>query len=104
MRLIYALLLGTLVLTRPALAQAPMPQPGPELKKLDYFAGSWSSAGDLKPGPMGPGGKMTASEKGDWMEGGFFLVLHSTYSGGGMGSGSGLAIMGYDPLEKVYTY
>ncbi len=31
--------------------------PGPELKKLDYFVGNWTSEGDAKPGPMGPAAK-----------------------------------------------
>jgi hypothetical protein len=38
------------------------------------------------------------------MEGGFFLVIHSQFTGAGMGNGTGLAFMGYDPQEKVYTY
>jgi len=47
-----------------ALAQAPSgpPKPGPEHQKLAYFAGKWSSEGDVKPGPFGPGGKVTFTE------------------------------------------
>jgi hypothetical protein len=44
-------------------SQMPMPKPGAELKKLDYFVGTWTMDGDLKPGPMGPGGKMTGTER-----------------------------------------
>ncbi len=82
---------------------AQMPSPAPELKKLDYFVGAWTDDADMKPGPMGPGGKMTMTEKNDWMPGGFFLVLHTSFNAD-MGSGSGIAFMGYDPDAKQYTY
>ena len=38
------------------------------------------------------------------MDGGYFVVIHSRFSGGGMPTGTGTAFMGYDPQEKVYTY
>jgi hypothetical protein len=86
-----------------ARAQMDMPKPGPELKKLDYFAGSWTTVGDMKPGPMGPGGEWTQSEHDEWMEGGYFLVLHSQFKGA-MGRGTSVAYMGYDTNDKMYTY
>lgn len=85
------------------MAQMPIPKPAPELSKLDYFAGDWISDGDMKPGPMGPGGKISSTDEAHWMEGKFFLVIHSKF-GGAMGSGTGISIMGYDPEHKVYTY
>ena len=95
------LLLATLC----AAAQNPpaMPKPGPEQKNLGYFAGNWKTTGDLKPGPMGPGGKFTGNERIEWMPGGFFLVSHTQVSGS-MGKETSLAIYGYDPDKKVYTY
>jgi Protein of unknown function (DUF1579) len=84
-------------------AQMEMPKPGAEYKKLDVFAGSWTLDGDLKPGAMGPGGKMTESEKCEWMDGGFFLVCHTDFKSG-MGDGVGLAVMGYSNENKSYTY
>jgi len=86
-----------------AQAQPQKPTPGPEVKKLDYFAGNWKSEGDMKPGPIGPGGKFSATEQNEWMPGGFFLLSHADESGP-MGNGKGLAIFGYDADEKVYTY
>ncbi len=86
-----------------AQTQPQMPTPGPELKKLDYFAGNWKSDGDMKPSPFGPGGKFSATEQNEWMTGGFFLLSHADESTP-MGSGKGLAIFGYDTNEKVYTY
>ena len=98
------LVLGTLLAATFAFAQLEMPKPGPEHKKLDYFVGHWTSDGDMKPGPMGPGGKFTMEENSEWMDGGYFVVIHSKYSGGGMPSGTGIAFMGYDTNDKMYTY
>jgi Protein of unknown function (DUF1579) len=82
---------------------AQMPSPAPELKKLDFLVGTWNDQGDMKASPMGPGGKMTMTEKNDWMPGGFFLTLHTNFTSE-MGSGSGMAFMGYDADNKQYTY
>jgi hypothetical protein len=98
------LLLGVLLAATAAFAQMDIPKPGPEVKKLDYFVGHWTSEGNVKPGPMGPGGKFRMEEHSAWMDGGYFVVIHSKFSGGGMPSGTGTAYMGYDPQEKVYTY
>src|SRR5215469_2174821 len=99
--MLWAVLAGFGVLAR---AQMEMPKPGPELKKLDYFAGNWKIDADLKPGPMGPGGKMTGTDAMEWMPGGFFLVNHSKFEGAGMGPGSSTAVFGYDTDKKAYTY
>ncbi|MGO9862440.1 MAG: DUF1579 family protein [Terriglobales bacterium] len=98
------LLLGSLLLAAAAFAQMEPMKPGPEQQKLNYFVGNWTSEGDLKPGPMGPGGKVTSNDDNQWMDGGFFVVFHATFKITGMGGGTGLAFMGYDPQEKVYTY
>ncbi len=100
----FAIVISTLLLVGVAFAQMGPPQPAPELKKLDYFSGSWNSAGEGKPGPMGPGGKFTEAGNGHWMDGTFFLVINSDFDGGAMGTSKGIAYMGYDPQEKVYTY
>jgi hypothetical protein len=98
--LIVAVWLG---LAAVAAAQMEMPKPGPEQKKIDYFAGAWALDGDIKPGAMGPGGKVAENEKCEWMDGGFFLVckvdIKST-----MGNGTGMSIMGYSTDDKTYTY
>ena len=99
--LLLCMLLGATLI---ASAQMPMPKPAPELKQLDWMVGKWTLDGDAKPGPMGPGGKMTMTEEVHWMQGGFFLVSHSKFSGAGMGDGSGISIMGYDSDAKKYTY
>jgi len=93
-----------LTLSAAAVAQSEPPKPGPEHKKLDAFAGTWTLEGDIKAGAMGQGGKMTEHEKCEWMEGGFFLVCRSDFKSESMGSGSGISVMGYSSDDKVYTY
>jgi len=95
---------AVLILAVFASGQMQMPKPGPEHKKLDMFAGSWTLDGDLKPGPMGPGGKVTEKETCEWMEGGFYLVCHVKFTSAVMGNGSGLSLMGYSADDKAYTY
>lgn len=93
-----------LMLASVAVAQVPqMPKPGPEIKRLQYFVGTWKAEYELKPGPMGPGGKVTAVDQSHWMPGGFFVETR-TAGNGVMGVLKGLAIMGYDPVAKTYTY
>jgi len=93
-------LLGIALLGR---GQMEIPTPAPELKKLDYFVGTWTAEGDIKPGPMGPGGKFKGTNHVKWMDGAFFLVTDSEFNGA-MGKGTETAYMGYDSSEKVYTY
>jgi hypothetical protein len=57
----------------------------------------------MKPGPMGPGGKVSIKDDASWMDGGFFVVFRSTLKSA-MGDGTAIAFMGYDPQEKLYTY
>lgn len=102
-RISTAILLSFLFATVLAQAQMPMSTPAPELKKLDYFVGTWSMDGDIKPGPMGPGGKTTDTAHYEWMEGGFFLTSHGSFSGA-MGKGTEIAYLGYDSYKKMYTY
>jgi hypothetical protein len=90
------------ILAASALAQE-MPKPGPELKKLDVLAGSWTLDGDIKPSPMGAGGKMTENQKCEWMDGGFFLVCHADIKSS-MGDGTGISVLGYSSDDKNYTY
>jgi hypothetical protein len=98
--LLSALLFSTLA----AMAQAPpMPKPGPEQKNLAYFAGNWTTTGDIKPGPFGPGGKYTDTQHMEWMPGGFFLIAHMQSTMGPVKMTSA-AVYGYDAEKKLYTY
>lgn len=86
-------------------AQMGPPTPAPELKKLEFLAGDWSSQGEIKPSPgMPEGGKYSSNDHIDWMDGNFFLVSHTDFDFGQMGKGKEVAYFGYDPERKVYTY
>lgn len=88
-----------------AVAQMGPPTPAPELKKLDYFAGTWTSEATIAQGPWGAGGKFTDSLSLEWMKGNFFLVGHSDFSLPAEmgGAGTEVAVLGYDSDKKVYT-
>lgn len=79
------------------------PQAGPEHQKLARFVGKWSGSGDMKPGPFGPGGKMTWTETCEWFPGNFHIVCNSS-SSGPSGEVKGISILGYDAASKMYTY
>jgi hypothetical protein len=106
MKIRFAVLLPAVMLFAEALiAQAPpqMPKPGAEVKKLGYFVGHWNTEGELKPGPMGPGGKFTTTDQISWLPGGFFVAWHAN-GNMPMGATHSIAMMGYNSDEKVYTY
>jgi Protein of unknown function (DUF1579). len=79
------------------------PKPLPEHKALGYFAGKWTSESDMKPGPFGPGGKMTSHDDCKWFEGGFQIVCRSEAKGP-VGSMTSMGVIAYIPGEHMYTY
>jgi hypothetical protein len=82
---------------------AQAPKPGPEHKKLDYFAGKWTSEVELKANPFMPAGKYTSTDQCDWFTGGFAVRCQSD-GNGPTGPTKSLGILGYNTEEKVYTY
>ena len=96
--------LALFVMVNAAMAQPPgPPKPGPEVKKLGYFVGTWKSEGEMKASPFGPGGKFSSTDHNEWMPGNFFVVMHSEGTSP-MGSMQEMAVMGYNTEDKVYTY
>jgi hypothetical protein len=88
----------------PAWAQGPASAaPGPEHKRLGFYVGTWTVEGELKPGPMGPGGKFTSTDTCEWFDGGFAVVCRSEGRMPG-GPARSIGILGYSAEEKVYTY
>jgi len=79
------------------------PTPAPELEKLNYFIGTWQTEADMKPGPMGPGGKYTSTDTYKWKPGKFFVTGTNTFKAP-TGNGTELMTLGYDVAQKVYTY
>jgi len=100
------ILAATLVLAAiSAVAQMSPQQPGPEVKKLDYFAGTWTFDATIGQGPWGAGGKFTSTITNDWLPGNFFLHTQSDFKmptevGG---DGKSTALTGYDPQQNAYT-
>jgi hypothetical protein len=86
-----------------SMAQTPPAKPGPENERLGYFVGKWTTEGEMKPGPMGPGGKLTSSDTCEWFEGGFAVVCRGEGTTP-MGPNKSLGILGYSTEEKAYTY
>lgn len=91
---------------KPQPSSARRPKPSPEIKKLTYFLGKWTTVGTIFPGPWGAGGKFSWKETTKWMSGGFFLIGHWDFKmpphlGG---DGEELFIIGYDTRQKVYTF
>lgn len=83
-------------------AQEP-PKPSAEHQRLAYFVGKWTSVGEMKPSPMGPGGKFTTTDSCEWFEGRFAVVCRGEGKTP-MGPMKNLGVMSYSPEEKVYTY
>ena len=80
-------------------------KPGAEVKKLDYFVGTWTTEGTVSPGPWGAGGKFSGTHTNEWMSGDFFLVGHGTFKMPSEvgGEGTETSIQGYDTDKNVYT-
>lgn len=85
------------------LAQPQAPKPGPEHKNLGYFVGKWTSQGEMKPGPFGPGGKMSSTDSCEWFKGNFQVVCRGEGTGP-MGPMTSLGVLAYSPVEKAYTF
>jgi Protein of unknown function (DUF1579) len=79
------------------------PQPSPELKKLDYFVGTWKTEGHTNSGPMGPAGSFSSIDHYEWQKGNFFVIGHSDFKSV-MGDGVDLSVLGYDPAKKMFVY
>jgi Protein of unknown function (DUF1579) len=81
-------------------------KPGAEVKKLDYFVGTWNVEATIGQGPWGAGGKFSSTNTTEWMAGNFFIEGHSDFKmppelGG---DGKATSFMGYDTDENVYTH
>ena len=82
-----AILVASVLFTAAVAAQAQekkmeAPKPGPEVKKLGYFVGTWKSEGELKENPFGmPPGKYAGTDNCEWFHGGFQVVCHSSAKG-----------------------
>lgn len=105
MRSTLTAVMGVALLTSIVMAQQPpqAAQPGPEHKRIGYFAGEWNFQGEAKLSPLGPAGKITTTESCSWFADGFHLVC-LTKGTGPMGPITSQSTMSYDAARKTYTY
>src|SRR5580658_1151228 len=93
-----AALVGSLVLLAVSAWAQMDSKPGAEVKKLEYFVGTWSVDATVGQGPWGAGGKFNSTNTSEWMTGNFFLQGHSDFKmppeiGG---EGKEVSFTGYD--------
>jgi hypothetical protein len=79
------------------------PKPGPEMKRLEYFIGTWTTDANALASPFGPAGKVTGTETYERGPGGFSITLRSDGKtpGGPMKS---TAIIAWDSVKQAYHY
>ena len=102
-RIIMGSCVAMLALVLPGRAATPQePAPGPDVRKLGYYAGTWRGEGEAIPGPFGPGGKLSSTATCEWFAGGFQLVCRGEETGPS-GTRAYLNIRAWDPAAKAYT-
>ncbi len=104
---IFAVALALLLCTTIVLAQAPTapPKPGPEVRKMAAFVGSWTSEVEMKPVPnMMPGGKGTSTSTCVWAVGGFAVSCRESGDMGAMGKANSVSFLAWDAEAKNYVY
>ena len=77
-------------------------KPGPEVRKLGYYIGTWEGHGETKGGPFGAAGKLSSKMTCNWFAGGFQVVCRGEETGP-TGTREFLNILGYDQKAKAYT-
>lgn len=77
-------------------------KPGPEVKKLGDYVGTWKGQGETKGGPFGPAGKLSSTMTCDWFTGGFQVVCRGEETGP-TGKRAFLNLLSYDQEKKAYT-
>lgn len=86
---------------------AQMPKPGPELKALEPFIGTWDCKGELFTSPeFGPGHPEVAVITGKWTHGGFYVDVHfkETKTAKSPEPYDANIFLGYDGEIKKYVF
>lgn len=108
MRLVTAVTLTALVMLGPTCAVAaeppPRPEPTAEHAVLGTWVGSWQGSGNVKANPFGPGGTASWTDECTWFDDAGFHVVCRSEGTGPTGPMSGLGIMGFNPVRRVYTH
>ena len=69
-----------------------------------YFTGHWMSEADVKPGPMGPGGKYHADDHTEWMDEASSSSSTRNSTAPAFPPAAARLTWAHDAQEKVYTY
>jgi len=80
----------------------PKPKFGPELAKLSFLAGNFSTENMAHPSPMGPGGPGKGRNMNRWDLDSLFLVFNYEGEMSGMGSYKGKGLFTYDGRDGKY--
>jgi hypothetical protein len=81
---------------------AQAPPPSPELNKLEALLGIWTYDVDAPASVFGPAGKLTGTERVEWLPGGRFVEI--TRDGKApQGAVRHRLVLGYDPVAKTHT-
>jgi len=78
------------------------PKPGPEIRRLGYFIGTWHEEGDLKASMLGPADHVRSTARIEWMPGNMFYIAHNTQQTSA-GVVNDASIAGWDRDKKVYA-
>jgi hypothetical protein len=101
-----ALLAFVLLALAPSVAFAEakdqMPKPGPEVRKLGYYVGTWKGHGETVASAFGPAGKLSSLQTCSWFAGNFHIVCRGEETGP-TGVRQFLNIIGYDDKTKAYV-
>jgi hypothetical protein len=73
----------------------------PDLRRLDFYVGRWSEAGQMREDPTKPFKPISGSETCSWAAGNFAVTCEEKTSGEG-GGWEGVYILGYDPASRQY--
>jgi len=105
LRFIVLFLLPMAGIVSAMVAQGPpeAPKPDPEFRKLQILVGRWTYDGEYKPGPLGPGGKITGEYSAEFILNGFALEAHTTEKGA-MGATRYVEIDTYDTANKKIAF
>lgn len=80
---------------------AQVPSPGPELKRLGAFIGTWNTEGEIRASSGGPPIRIRATDHYEWLPGKFFLV-HRWDADMPDGKTQGIEIIGYNEANRNY--
>lgn len=80
---------------------AQAPQPGPELRKLEYFIGTWRAEGEMTASMFGLAGKFTNTNRAEWTFDNFYYINQHEEQNP-TGKHASLSVTGYDARRKVY--